>query len=131
MTEATESNSVKFDHWCIVELMGHQKIAGKVTEENLFGSALMRVDVPGIPGMPGFTKYYGASAIYAVTPVEERVARAVASSLDTRPVQTWQLQKLLNAPEEAEEYPADEREPEHLMSDDYGSDEDRDDDFDF
>ncbi len=98
-TETAETKAVKFDHWCIVELMGHQKIAGKVTEENLFGTALMRVDVPGIEGMPAFTKYYGASAIYAVTPVEERVARAVASSLDTRPVQTWQLQKLLSEPE--------------------------------
>lgn len=107
-TETSDSSKdVKFDHWCIVELMGHQRIAGRVTEQNVFGTALMRVDVPEVDGHPGFTKFYGASAIYAVTPVDERVARAVASSLDTRPIETWRLQRLM-APSQPTRYDGDE-----------------------
>lgn len=97
MTE-TSNTQPAFEHWCIVELMGHQRIAGKVTEQNLFGSALMRVDVPEIDGRAGFTKFYGATAIYAVTPVEERVAVALAKSFDVRPVDEWQLRALLPKP---------------------------------
>lgn len=93
------AETTKFDHWCLVELMGHQRVAGKVTEENLFGAALMRVDIPEIgDGRPGYTKYYGASAIYAITPVEERLARAMAKSFDTRPVEEWRLKRLLPEP---------------------------------
>jgi hypothetical protein len=96
---ASSSNTQPaFEHWCVVELMGHQRIAGKVTEQNLFGTALMRVDVPEIDGRDGFTKFYGATAIYAVTPVEEAVARAIAKSIDTRPVEEWQLRALLPKP---------------------------------
>ncbi len=96
-TETSESKDLKFEHWCVVELMGHQRIAGLVTEQNLFGGALMRVDVPEVEGRPGFTKFFGASSIYAVTPVEETVARAMAKSFDTRPVEEWRLSGLLPA----------------------------------
>lgn len=90
-----EQQSQPFDHWCIVELMGHQRIAGRVTEVNLFGSALMRVDVPEVENAPGFSKFFGANAIYAITPVEERVARAMAKSYDQRPVVEWELRRLM------------------------------------
>lgn len=95
----TETEQVKFDHWCIVELMGHQTIAGRVTEINLFGAAMMRVDVPEQEGRAAFCKFYGASAIYAVTPVEEKIARAVALANDPRPVSEWQLRRMLPEPE--------------------------------
>ena len=36
----------KFDHWCIVELFGHNQIAGKVTEQAIGGQSFVRVDVP-------------------------------------------------------------------------------------
>lgn len=40
------NQQTKFDSWCIVELFGHSKIAGKCTEENIAGSNMLRVDVP-------------------------------------------------------------------------------------
>jgi hypothetical protein len=120
-TTPETARELKFDHWCIVELMGHQRIAGRVTEVNLFGSALMRVDVPEVDGAPGFSKFFGAGAIYAITPVEEKIARAMAKSFDQRPVVEWELRRLLPEPE----YPADEREREHVTSLEYGTDDDR------
>jgi len=85
---------VKFENWCVVELMGHQRIAGLVTEVNLFGSALMRVDVPAVNGTAAYTKFFGASAIYAITPVSEAIARSAAQFNQQRPVETWQLPAL-------------------------------------
>ena len=35
-----------FNEWALVELFGHQKIVGKVTEATLAGGAFLRVDVP-------------------------------------------------------------------------------------
>jgi len=37
-----------FDVWAILEIMGHTRIAGRVTEQALGGSALIRVDVPAL-----------------------------------------------------------------------------------
>lgn len=125
MTETTEVKEAKFDHWCIVELMGHQRIAGRVTEQNLFGSALMRVDVPSVDGREGFTKFYGASAIYAITPVEEDVARMLVSAYDTRPVEEWRLQRLLTPPTA----PEPEAEFEFDDENEFRSDEDDDSGF--
>ena len=35
-----------FEQTCIVELMGHNMIAGKVTEQTIGGQGFVRVDVP-------------------------------------------------------------------------------------
>ncbi len=74
-----------FEAWCLVEIMGHVQLAGKVTEEVVFGAPMMRVDVPETTHLPGFTKFYGAQSIYSITPVPEDVARAMAERLGERP----------------------------------------------
>jgi hypothetical protein len=35
------------DAWAIVELMGHRTRAGHVSEVELFGAKMMRIEVPG------------------------------------------------------------------------------------
>jgi hypothetical protein len=42
-----------FDQWCIVELFGHTKIAGKVSEAQIGGQSFIRVDVPQIEHQAG------------------------------------------------------------------------------
>lgn len=79
-----------FKHWCIVELFGHQKIAGHCTEENIAGSNMLRVDVHETPKQPAFTKYYGSAAIYAINPVDETTAKLAAESIEMAPVLQWQ-----------------------------------------
>lgn len=85
-----DNTKPKFDHWAIVELFGHSKIAGRCTEENIAGTNLLRVDVPDTVAQPAFTKYYGAAAIYAITPVDETTARLAAESIPQAPVGVWQ-----------------------------------------
>ena len=38
-----------FEQWAIVEIFGHQRIAGKVTEQTIGGCSFVRVDVPALP----------------------------------------------------------------------------------
>lgn len=96
----------KFEQWAIVEVMGHARFAGYVTEQPIAGSSLIRVDVPEIPerkeirkqwlwdaekkrdvavdgeviiqGSPAFTKLFGVGSIYAITPCTEEAARKAA-----------------------------------------------------
>lgn len=79
----------KFKHWCIVELFGHNKIAGLCTEENIAGANMLRVDVPETKKQPAFTKYFGSSAIYAINPVDEQTAKIAAENIGTGQVQEW------------------------------------------
>lgn len=95
--------SEKFDQWAIVELMGHQMVAGKVTEEEHFGVNLCRVDVP-LPDGSFATCYYGGSAIYAVKPTDEQTARDKALRSGAAPVQRWEIVEM--ARKMSEEKPA-------------------------
>jgi hypothetical protein len=85
-----------FQHWAIVELMGHVRMAGRVTEEEHFGTKLGRIDIPvGYKGTDEWdnfaTQYFAGSAIYRVTPCDEDVARAVAKQNKPEPVHSWEF----------------------------------------
>jgi hypothetical protein len=83
--------SKKFDQWCILEVMGHQKFAGRVSEEIIAGSAFVRIDIPTVGDQPGFSKLFGASSIYCFTPTTEAIARAIAERLQNRPIEIYDL----------------------------------------
>ena len=81
----------KFEQFAIVELFGHSIIAGKVSEQVIGGQGFIRVDVPAIGEQEGFTKFYGAGAIYAITPCNEDAMRAAAQGLRQKPIDVWKL----------------------------------------
>lgn len=83
-----------FEQHCIVELFGHSKVAGKVTEQQIGGASFIRVDVPTTPNREGFTKFYHPNAVYAMTPVDEDVAQKAAANFDQAPVKRWELASL-------------------------------------
>lgn len=69
------------DTWAVVEIMGHKRIAGRVTEEPIAGTNMLRIDVPEVDGRPAYTVYHGGSAIYGITPCSEELARRAAADL--------------------------------------------------
>ena len=83
--------SEKFESFAIVELMGRSVIAGMVTEQVIGGSAFVRVDVPESNGVPAFTKFFGASAIYCLTPCDEATAKAAIEGLRVKPINVYML----------------------------------------
>ncbi|MEM5405804.1 hypothetical protein [Paraburkholderia unamae] len=91
----------KFEQWAIVEIFGHQRIAGRVTEQTIGGCSFVRVDVPALEeagaqkATQAFTKCYGQGAIYAMTFVDESAARMTARQLRVQPIDEWSLRQAL------------------------------------
>lgn len=83
----------KFDQWCILEIFGHRRLAGKVTESTILGGALLRIDIPVKDGT-FTTQFYGPQAIYCLTPTTEEIARAVAEQSQPSPVYRWESPQL-------------------------------------
>lgn len=79
--------------WALVELFGHNRIAGKVTEAEMGGGSLIRVDVPAVKDRAPLTKYYNVKAIYALTPVDEATALKMAESIDAAPINSYSLDR--------------------------------------
>jgi hypothetical protein len=82
-----------FKEWCLVELMGHRRMAGLVSEATIGGAALTRIDVFVPDGAaPILTQFYGPSAIYALTPMGERECRLFAARNVPQPVTRYELE---------------------------------------
>lgn len=95
----------KFDDWAIVELFGHLRLAGKVTEATIAGGAFLRVDVPDKETPKKFwTRYFGSSAIFSLTPTAEALARAVARQCDAEPVHQWDFPQI-EASRQTDDFP--------------------------
>jgi hypothetical protein len=95
----------------VLELFGHQRLAGMVTEAQLGGASFVRVDVPEDGKKKGWklTKMYNPSAIYSITPVTEETARLVARSVSGEPVTRWDVQEMVREVKKAlRAAPADE-----------------------
>lgn len=80
----------RFKQWCILELLGHVRLAGLVTEEDLFGSKIGRIDIPSPDGQGFVTQYFSSGAIYRLTPTTEEIAHAVAR-VAPAPISRWEL----------------------------------------
>ncbi|KKL54499.1 hypothetical protein LCGC14_2264800 [marine sediment metagenome] len=85
-----------FDQWVILELMGHRKQAGRLTERTIGGKGFLQIDIPGREKIDKMrTQLYSPDAVYCITPVTEAVARAAAPRFTEAPVQPWELAKML------------------------------------
>lgn len=84
----------KFEHWALVELMGHQQVAGLVTEESIAGKAFLRVDVPRPNGETACTRFYSPDAVYCISPTDRQIALGLAAKAAVRPVTIYDLQAL-------------------------------------
>lgn len=79
MSEPTEE-------WAVVEIMGHNRTAGRCQEVTRFGAVMLRVDRPHDDGT-FTTEFYGGSSIYAYRPTTEPLARKAAGQLyENRPI---------------------------------------------
>jgi hypothetical protein len=88
------SERATFEGWCVLELFGHRRLAGMVMEQEIAGASFLRIDVPAAEGGVAATQLYSASAIYAITPTTEEVARAFGARHQPAPVTQWELPRL-------------------------------------
>jgi hypothetical protein len=87
--------------WMLVELLGHNRVAGFVTEEQRFGQVLLRIDIPTeinfeTKKMGYTTQLYGTHALYCATPINESDAIQLARSLRPKPFDKFDLHRESN-----------------------------------
>lgn len=103
--------------FAVVELFGHQKIAGAVSEQTFGGSTFVRVDVPEIvfhevdydaPRGPdgyvrvqrtiaGHTRSFGPSAIYSINWCDEETAKLAAIGIRHEPLKPYSAREALES----------------------------------
>ena len=80
--------------WALIEIFGHTRLAGKISEESLGGSSLLRVDVPDENGGTKMTKFLGVASIFSITMTTEEIARKAAKSIDAAPISVYELTRI-------------------------------------
>lgn len=84
----------KFELWAILELFGHSRMAGKVSEQTIGSASFIRIDVPETKSQPAFSRIVNPSAIYAINPVTEEVALQMAEGIQNKPIESWDIRKM-------------------------------------
>lgn len=114
------SEDRKFQEWAIVDLFGHQRVAGRVTEQQLGGETFIRVDIPKGEGF--YTRMFGKGAIYGISLVDEAIAREVAKNREPEPVNRFEMRHMLeqqtHGPSRQEIFPQPELVPAEDETDD-------------
>jgi hypothetical protein len=100
MATTSDVEEVAFREWAIVELMGHRRYAGLISQATIGGGAFLRLDVYTDTLLPTVTQFYAPGAIYCITPVAEDVARKVAKGSQPTPVTRYELAQAARAHDE-------------------------------
>lgn len=107
-TNKHESEKSSFNEWALVELFGHQRIVGRVSEATLAGGAFLRVDVPAVAENKAYTRFYGPGAVYSISPISEEIALQMVSRCRNEPVSRFELpqiaEKVQETVEDGDEY---------------------------
>jgi len=93
--------------FAIVELFGHARIAGQVSEQTFGGSTFMRVDVPEVivsgyryddgervatrRVIAAHTRSFGGGAIYAINWCDEMTATIAAQQIEDEPMRPYSV----------------------------------------
>lgn len=85
MSDATATGDQPYEGWAVIELMGHRKTAGMVSQVSQYGVAMIRIDTPGPDGKVVASQCYGGAAIYCLTPCTEATARRIIEDEYTLP----------------------------------------------
>lgn len=80
--------------WVILELLGHRRLGGHLTEVTIAGAGFLRLDSPGGDGQPPMTQIVNPSSVYCITPTTEDIARRAAALGRPAPVSRWELAAL-------------------------------------
>ena len=95
---ADQPPSEAFRSWGMLDLFGHVRLAGELSEETIGGCHFIRVDVPEVGVIPAHTRFFTQGAIYSMTPMAEATARKLANYLQSTPVNAYELRDAPTVP---------------------------------
>jgi hypothetical protein len=84
-------------------MMGHRRLAGKLSTQKVAGASFLRIDIPAKQGTAvetefSATQFINPTSIYAMHPTTEEVARSVAARIQPEPVTAFDVKALLPGP---------------------------------
>jgi len=106
-------SSTPAQQWAIVELFGHQRIAGAISEQQLAGATFVRVDVPEVDSVErkfnretgrweehplriqAHTHSVGGAAVSSIAWTDEASARLAATAIRHRPISEYSVVEAL------------------------------------
>ena len=84
-----------FAEWVILELLGHRRLAGYLTEQQIAGHGYLRLDIPGENDSEAkdfaATQLFNPTSVYAIHPTTETIARHAAQTYRQAPLNHWEL----------------------------------------
>lgn len=100
--------------FAIVELFGHQRVAGRISQQTFGGASLVRVDVPEIEAqereyvdgkgyvtttrtIQAHTRSFGGGAIYAINWCDEATAQIAARAIKHEPLSPYSVKSAIDA----------------------------------
>lgn len=96
------SSDEALDMWAFVEVMGHSKIAGRLTTRKLGTNVMLQVDVLKPDGSgPWYSKLYAPASLFSITPCSEEFCQKwskESEKYDAKPVPYIEAQRQLPAP---------------------------------
>lgn len=84
----------KFELTGIVELFGHQRIAGTISEHSIGSSTFIRIDVPETRSQPKFTRFVNPSAVYAINPTDKETMQYMVEQIAAKPIDSWDIREM-------------------------------------
>lgn len=101
--------------WAIVELFGHQRVAGRISQQTFGGASFVRVDVPPIDvagrdwddeegkyldakrTIQAHTRSFGGAAIYAINWCDEQTALVAATAIKHEPLSPYSVKSAIDS----------------------------------
>ncbi len=135
-------NEETTERYAIVEIMGHDRIAGRVSEVSFAGIAMLAVDVPAIPALPeivksmygdeewvlpaftgrnGSRKMFGGAAIFSMRYCSQEEALADEATRVDRPSGSYRKKTVALLTGCPSDDPSDDNyDPDYIRGDDTG-----------
>lgn len=70
-----DSTAAAIDFWALVEIFGHTKVAGRLTERKIGVNVMLQVDIPDSDSGFSHSRLYGPAAIFSINPTTEEWCR--------------------------------------------------------
>ena len=83
-----------FEGPAIVELLGHRRLVGYVTEAQIAGMTFLRIEIP-VTDHETMTQYYNPASLYGLTPCDEDTVELEARETTVEVVNRYRLRPII------------------------------------
>lgn len=107
--QAEDEKQPELSGYALVEIFGHVRIVGWLTQQAFGSAVLFRIDVPdmtqdGKVVRKGFTRYFGVGSIYSITPIDAETMKELLPSISGAPARPYSISSSSSRYDEDKDY---------------------------